>query len=156
MHAEEMPWRGERLCDRLAAVADVSCIRGNRVLETIYYAVMFIPCSFALGTLVDLLFPLSDNGCESTWTEAWRAALQLVVAAVAIVYVRKIAHIAKYNPVRCPQYKPHHHVNEYWGEVTLATVFIGTQRNLMTRIGTIRERIDPRAGTAATARWVRP
>ena len=146
MRAERYPWSGDRVCHRLAAVADTSCVRANRVLETIFYAVMFVPCSFALGTLVDVLFPLPRDGCEGTWKKAWYMALQLVLAAVAVVYVRKVAHVAKYSAVRCREYRPHHHVNEYWGEVTLATVFIGTQRNLMSRIGALREQVSPQRG----------
>jgi hypothetical protein len=155
MNEESEPWRPTRVCDRLGAVSDVSCIRGNRILETIFYTLIFVPCSFALGALVDMMFPLSPaDDCTSSWHTAWRAALQLVVAAVAVVYVRKLAHIARYSPVRCPHYKPHHHVNEYWGEVTLATVFIGTQRNLMTRIGDLRASVDRHATPKVVARWM--
>jgi hypothetical protein len=147
MREEDIPER-KSLAERLASLFRVDCIRGSRLLETAQYAFIYsllcLPVGVALDRTFTGLYPRVEEGQlysrRQLWTAVFMVVLQVVVNAVVIFYVRKVASIFPFFFNFCPKrYISHYHVEELFGEVAIAMIFVGVQTNLISVLEKIRK-----------------
>jgi len=150
---EEKPF-----AERLMSLLRVDCIRFSRILETMQYATLYACICMPVGILIDRacgpLYPkMEDEGEPYTWNQTWQAVaaaiLQVVLSAVSIIYIRKLADLVPFLFNFCPsRYVAHYHVDEVFGEAAIALIFVGVQTSLIKALDKIRARV----GGAAEAK----
>jgi hypothetical protein len=73
------------------------------------------------------------------WQAIGAATAQVILSAVSIIYVRKLADLVPFVFNICPsRYREHYHVEEVFGEVAIAMIFIGVQTSLVKALDKIR------------------
>ena len=73
------------------------------------------------------------------WQTVAAATLQVVLSAVSIIYVRKLADLVPFFFNFCPaRYVSHYHVEEVFGEIAIAMVFVGSQTTLLDALARLR------------------
>lgn len=144
------------LAERIASLFSFDCVRVSRILETAQYGLIFAIIAFFVGFGIDWLFrPMypkptkSIMGCkEPVYSKpqmAWALGLiclQVMVAAVSIIYVRKLGEIVPFLFNLCPdKYVPHWKVHELEGEIAISLVFVGVQTTLIDVLGAMRRSV---------------
>ena len=138
--------------ERLRSLFAMDCFRIGRILETTQYALLYacicLPIALGIDLLCNGLYPkveASKEGQESVYSrgQIWQAIaaaiLQVVLSAVSIIYVRKIADLVPFLFNICPsRYVSHYHVEEVFGEIAIAIVFVGVQSTLLEALARIR------------------
>ena len=133
--------------ERLGSLLALDCYRVTRILETAQYAVLYAVICLPVGLLIDAacrrLYPDPDERGVFTGARLWRAmgvaVLQVVLSAISIIYVRKLADLVPFAFNLCPwKYVPHYHVEEVFGEVAIALIFVGIQVTLVKKLEQIR------------------
>ncbi|NBU16858.1 MAG: hypothetical protein EBS48_07570 [Actinobacteria bacterium] len=136
--------------ERFASLIRVDCIRTSRLLETCQYACVYTLLCLPLGIAVDSLFaklhPAVEEGKKLTKAQLWKAvfvcALQVIVDALAIFYVRKVANLVPFLFNICPRsYVAHYHVDEFFGEAAIAIIFVGVQTGLVRTLELLRKQL---------------
>lgn len=142
--------------ERIASLFAVDCVRMSRILETAQYGLIFAIIAFFVGLGIDWLFrPLYPKptdrvaGCKEPVYSKLKMAqalglicLQVMIAAVSIIYVRKLGEIVPFFLNLCPEkYVPHWKVHEVEGELAIALVFVGVQTTLIEVLGAMRRSI---------------
>lgn len=134
--------------ERLRSLVAMDCFRVGRIFETAQYALLYACICLPVGLGIDLLckplYPKAD-GEESVYVggQIWRAiaaaVLQVVLSAVSIIYVRKLADLVPFLFNFCPsRYVAHYHVDEVFGEIAIAMVFVGIQTTLVEALARLR------------------
>lgn len=138
--------------ERLQSLLSLDCVRISRILETAQYAALYAIICMPVGLGIDAFFspfyPSTDNG-EITPAQAWHsvliAVLQVMVSAISILYIRKIADLFPFFLNLCPsRYVAHYHVDEVFGEAAIALVFVGMQTHLIKALEKIRDFFGPK------------
>ena len=133
--------------ERVESLLALDCYRFTRILETAQYAALYTCLCLPVGLLIDWLcarfYPEADAGNRYDGRKRWLAILvavmQVVLSAVSIIYIRKIADLVPFFFNLCPsRYVAHYHVEEVFGEAAIALVFVGVQVTLVKRLETIR------------------
>lgn len=141
--------------ERLASLLAVDCYRVTRILETTQYAALYAIICLPVGLLIDyvcgLLYPKEDEQGLLRGAALARAiavaVMQVVLSAVSIIYVRKLADLVPFVFNLCPwKYVPHYHVEEVFGEVAIALIFVGIQVSLVKKLEQIRKSLLPEKG----------
>lgn len=138
--------------ERLKSLLSVDCIRFSRVLETMQYAVLYACICMPVGLGIDILFgrfyPEVAEDQAYSWKQTWVAiavvVCQVVVNAVSMIYIRKLADLFPFFFNFCPsRYVAHYHVDEVFGEAAIALLFVGVQTSLIHALDKIRGRFSP-------------
>ncbi len=144
------------LSERVASLFSFDCVRISRILETAQYGLIFALLAFFFGFAIDCLFrptyPKPTKrviGCKepvySMAQMAWAlcfVCLQVMVAAVSVIYVRKLGELVPFFFNLCPEkYVPHWKVKEQEGELGLALAFVGVLTTLIDVLGTMRRSV---------------
>jgi len=138
--------------ERFRSLVALDCFRVGRIFETAQYALLYACICLPVGLGIDLLckglYPKLEptkEGEESVykggqlWQAIAAAVLQVVLSAVSIIYVRKLADLVPFLFNFCPsRYVAHYHVEEVFGEIAIAIVFIGIQATLLEALARIR------------------
>jgi hypothetical protein len=134
--------------ERLASLFDVSCIRLSRILETAQYALLYACICMPIGIGIDRIFnnlypsveeDSSYTSAKQLWQAVGVAVLQVILSAISIIYIRKIADLVPFLFSACPsRYVAHYHVDEVFGEAAIALVFVGVQTSLIKALDNIR------------------
>ena len=133
--------------ERVESLLAFDCYRLSRILETAQYAALYTCLCLPTGLLIDWFcarfYPEPDAGNRyegrKRWVAILVAVLQVVLSAVSIIYIRKLADLVPFFFNLCPsRYVAHYHVEEVFGEAAIALVFVGVQVTLVKRLETIR------------------
>lgn len=138
--------------ERLQSLLAMDCFRIGRIFETAQYAVLYacicLPVGLGIDMLCKPLYPKAQpakDGEEETYRggQLWRAiaaaVLQVMLSAVSIIYVRKLADLVPFLFNFCPaRYVAHYHVDEVFGEIAIAMIFVGIQTSLLDALARIR------------------
>jgi hypothetical protein len=136
--------------ERLTSLIRVDCIRTSRLLETCQYAAVYALLCLPVGICVDSLFaklhPTVEEGKPITkgrlWISVLVCVLQVMVDALAIFYIRKVANLVPFIFNFCPQrYVAHYHVDEFFGEAAIAIIFVGVQTKLVKTLELLRNQL---------------
>jgi hypothetical protein len=120
-------------------------------LETIQYAILDACICLPVGIGIDMLFsrfyPQVKEDEGYTWKQTWQAlgvsVCQVVLNAVSIMYIRKLADLFPFVFNICPsRYVAHYHVDEVFGEAAIALVYVGVQTSLIHALDKIRQRMS--------------
>ena len=139
---------------RLQSLLRVDCIRASRILETCQYAALYTLMCLPVGILIDSLFArmypkVSEEGKGLTRGEAWWAVLtctlQVMLDAVVIFYIRKVANLFPFmlDFLCYDKYVPHYKVAEIFGEAAMALIFVGCQTSLIDTLARLRKYFSP-------------
>ena len=134
--------------ENLESLLQHDCIRLSRLLETVQCAILYSFLGLAAGLAIDgllrPLYPTTHIGKpEGEPIQNWNelivtlgiAVLQIVLAALGVFYVRKIAALVPFFWNRCPtKYLEGYHVHEIEGEIALSLIFIGSQVNFVDQL----------------------
>lgn len=129
--------------DRLRSLFMFDCYRVSRILETAQYAMLYaclcLPVGIGIDAMCSKLYPEPENKTTYTGRQLWVAIavaiLQVVISAVSIIYIRKLADLVPFIFNVCPsQYMAHYHVGEIFGETAIALVFVGVQVTLVKKL----------------------
>jgi len=130
----------------LKSLFAVDCIRGNRLLETIQFAIIYGALAIFIGAGIDGLFdkwqPVDRKKKLSTKGFAINLGIclaQVTVSALAVFYMRKLIAVVPPLINLCPsRYVPHAGVHEFEGEIAVAMIFIGVQTSFISRLEMLR------------------
>jgi hypothetical protein len=134
--------------ERLQSLFRMDCIRVSRILETAQYAVLFGILTLIVGFGIDCLFrPLYPVVPKEEKLHGKRTLqvvgiilLQIMVSAVSVLYIRKVADIVPFVFEICPsRYIPHYKVKEIEGEIAIALAFVGIQTSLIDNLAKLRQ-----------------
>ena len=139
--------------ERLKSLLSLDCVRLSRILETMQYAVLYTFLCIPVGTCIDALFtplyPRTENkdaqfNARQAWHAIGVATLQVVLFAVAVIYIRKVVALFPFVFNLCPsRYVQHYHVDEVVGESALALILVGVQVSLVDNLVKIRKHFFP-------------
>ena len=136
--------------ERLLSLVRVDCVRTSRLLETCQYACLYtllcLPAGIAIDSLFAALHPQVEEGKKLPKGQLWKAVfvcvLQVMVDALAIFYVRKVANLVPFLLNFCPKsYVAHYHVDEFFGEAAIAIIFVGVQTRLVKTLDLLRNQL---------------
>ncbi len=96
--------------------------------------------AFYIGYHIELLFPKPDPK-KPAYQTMIEIILQCLVSALSIYYIRKIVRFIPFIFETNCEYKPHD-IEEYGGEITIAIIFVGVQKNILNKIDILREHFD--------------
>lgn len=135
--------------EALKSLFTFDCIRFSRLAETAQYAAIYAFLALFVGVGLDTacaqLYPIKDDGGPiRTWSQAWGTigvmVLQVVVSAVMVFYLRKVAQLFPLLLNLCPsKYKVGYHVPERVGEIAIALVYVGSMGTLLKNLDRVRE-----------------
>ena len=137
--------------ERLKSLLSVDCIRFSRIIETIQYAFLYACICLPVGIGIDMIFanlyPKVKEEEVYTWNQTWQAIgiciCQVILNAVSIIYIRKMADLFPFFFNLCPsRYVAHYHVDEVFGEAAIALIYVGVQTSLIRALDKIRARIS--------------
>lgn len=114
-------------------------VRLSQILEILQYSFLYAFVAGFAGILLEKIFPYPDNN-KSTNTILLEILLQCMLSALSVFYLRKVVKVVPFILEEGRYYKKHG-VDEYNGEIMIAIVFVGMQKNLLTKIDTIRSRL---------------
>ncbi|NDF03552.1 MAG: hypothetical protein EB068_00320 [Betaproteobacteria bacterium] len=143
---------------RLASLLRVDCVRTSRLLETAQYAALYtclcLPVGIGIDKLFELLYPKVEEGRRLTTRQLLAtvgvALLQVIMSAVSMLYIRKMADLVPFFFNLCPErYVAHYHVDEVFGEAAIALIFVGVQTSLIGALDRIRRCFSTRPQEAA-------
>lgn len=123
---------------RLKSLTRFDIIRMSQLLEILQYSVLYAFVAGIAGLLLERIFPEPDRS-KSNYQILIEVLLQCMMSALAVFYVRKIVKVFPFILEEGKYYKTHV-VDEYNGEIMIAIVFVGIQKNLLTKIDILRER----------------
>jgi hypothetical protein len=135
--------------ERLKSLLSVDCIRFSRILETMQYAFLYacicLPVGIGIDTIFSKLYPAVKEEEQYTWKQTWQAigvsVCQVILNAVSIIYIRKLADLFPFFLNLCPsRYVAHYHVDEVFGEAAIALIYVGVQTSLIHALDKIRAR----------------
>ena len=132
--------------ERIESLVRVDCIRLSRLLETAQYAMLYAVLCIPIGIGIDRLFsrayPRIEEGGTYSRKQCVHAvlvvALQVAFNAICIFYMRKLVNIVPVFLKLCKAYVSHYHIEEFFGEVAIAVVFVGIQTNLISVLDKLR------------------
>jgi hypothetical protein len=139
--------------ERLKSLLSVDCIRFSRIMETMQYALLYacicLPVGIGIDAIFSNLYPDAKEAEEYTWKQTWQAIgvsiLQVILNAVSIIYIRKLADLFPFFFNLCPsRYVAHYHVDEVFGEAAIALIYVGVQTSLIHALDKIRARFSAR------------
>jgi hypothetical protein len=122
-------------------------------METMQYALLYacicLPVGIGIDAIFSNLYPDAKEAEEYTWKQTWQAIgvsiLQVILNAVSIIYIRKLADLFPFFLNLCPsRYVAHYHVDEVFGEAAIALIYVGVQTSLIHALDKIRERFSAR------------
>lgn len=124
-------------------------IRITRLCEIIQYAFMFSLCAIVAGYVIDKAFthmyPVKGDsedkliGMGQVTRTSLILALQVVVGALSVFYIRKVIDLVPPIINLAPSiYIKHLNTSEASGEMALAVCFIGIQANAVKELEKIR------------------
>jgi hypothetical protein len=128
------------------SLIDLDTIRLSRIAETAQYAAIYAILALFVGVGLDMLcakiYPVKDGVIE-TWPQFWGTAgvvlLQVIISAVMVFYMRKVAQLFPLILNFCPsRYKVGYHVPERVGEIAIALVFVGAMSTLLKNMDRMR------------------
>ena len=135
--------------DSFRSLVTFDRIRITRIFEIIQYAFLFSIAAIFAGAVIDRLFaplypihgedsaPLKGTG-ESVHT-VLTLALQVVVGALTVFYIRKVVDLIPPIVNLAPEvYIKHRGVSESQGEMSLAIIFVGIQMNAIRELEKLR------------------
>jgi hypothetical protein len=111
--------------------------RFSQILEIIQYSILYAFAAGLFGLLLERIFPVPDE-TKQTHIILFEVLAQCVMSALSVFYLRKIVKIVPFI-LESGTYKTHN-VDEYNGEIMIAIVFVGIQKNLITKIEILRNR----------------
>lgn len=112
--------------------------RLGQILEILQYSLLYAFSAGFFGTLLEHLFPLPDES-KKTHIIIFEVLIQCMLSALAVFYLRKIVKIVPFI-LEGGKYYEKHSIDEYNGEIMIAIVFVGIQKNLVTKIEILRNR----------------
>lgn len=145
--SEQIPVR-KSFGERFESLVTMDCIRISRILETAQYALIFGILALLVGFGIDCLFrplyPAVGKDKKLRGTALWRALgvvmAQIMVSAIAVIYVRKVGELVPFLFEFCPsKYVPHYKVKELEGEMAIALAFVGIQTSFIDTVAKLRE-----------------
>ena len=136
--------------DRFKSLIAFDRIRITRLCEILQYAFLFTILAVSIGYMIDNLFyhfyPI-DGFKEDEEIKSFRhivrtiltLALQVMVGAVAVFYIRKIIDLIDPFVNLAPHvYVKHKHVQEASGELAFSIAYIGIQVNALKQLEKLR------------------
>ncbi len=130
----------------LKSLLAIDCIRLSRIAETAQYAAIYAFLALFVGVGLDTLcakiYPVKDGDIEN-WPQFWGTAgvmmLQVIVSAVMVFYLRKVAQLFPLFLNFCPsRYRVGYHVPERVGEIAIALVYVGAMGTLLKNMDRMR------------------
>ena len=140
--------------DALGSLFRLDCVRINRILETVEYAAIYSFISLFVGSYIDhffdKLYPVKDKDEIETRRQMWITigfvCLQVIISAVAVLYIRKMGDLFPFLLNVCPSiYVEHYNVKEIEGEIAIALVYVGCQVNLMRQLEKLKVYLYPKS-----------
>lgn len=113
--------------------------RFSQILEILQYSLLYAFVAGIFGVLLEYIFPLPDES-KPTYILLFEILMQCMLSALAVFYLRKIVKIIPFILEGGNYYKTHS-VDEYNGEIMIAIVFVGIQKNLVSKIEILRKRL---------------
>lgn len=123
---------------RFKSLTKFDFIRLYQLLEILQYSVLYAFVAGLAGLLLERIFPEPDRS-KSNYQILIEVLLQCMLSALSVFYIRKIVKVVPFILEDSKYYKTHG-VDEYNGEIMIAIVFVGIQKNLLTKIDILRER----------------
>lgn len=130
----------------------LDCIRFSRLAETAQYAAIYAFLALFVGVGLDSfcakIYPVKE-GAIKNWGQFWGTVgvmiAQVVISAVAVFYLRKIAQLFPLFLNFCPsRYKVGYHVPERVGEIAIALVYVGAMGTLLDNLDRVRSFLTTR------------
>lgn len=138
--------------DALGSLFRLDCVRINRILETVEYAAIYSFISLFVGSYIDhffdKLYPVKDEieTRRQMWITIGFVCLQVIISAVAVLYIRKMGDLFPFLFNVCPSiYVEHYNVKEIEGEIAIALVYVGCQVNLMRQLEKLKAYLYPKS-----------
>lgn len=128
----------KHISENLEKLLIVDKVRGHHILEIIEYSLAYAIVAGLAALSIEKIFPAPDEK-KSTNKILVEVLLQCILSAVAVFYIRKIVKVLPYIFENSASYNPHD-VMEYNGEIMIAIVFVGFQKNLLTKLEILRQR----------------
>lgn len=110
-----------------------------QVIEILQYSILYAFVTGFFGICLEKLFPTPDEK-KSTHRILFEVLLQCMLSALSVFYLRKIVKVVPFI-LEKEKYYETHSVEEYNGEIMIAIVFVGVQKNLLTKIDILRSRL---------------
>ena len=128
----------KHISENLKKLLTVDKVRGHHILEILEYSLLYAVVAGLAALGIEKIFPSPDEQ-KSSQRIVVEVLLQCMLSAVAVYYIRKVVKIVPYIFETSADYNPHD-VMEYNGEIMIAIVFIGFQKNLLTKLDILRKR----------------
>lgn len=128
----------KHVTENLEKLLTVDTVRGHHILEILEYSLLYAVIAGLAALGIEKIFPVPDEE-KPTNRILVEVLLQCMLSAVAVFYIRKIVKVVPYIFENSASYDPHD-VMEYNGEIMIAIVFVGFQKNLLTKLEILRQR----------------
>ena len=134
-----VPEHSRTFSERLVSLLSFDCVRISRILETLQYSVLYGILGVFAGTFVDRichgLYPSDAKTSRDRLRIVTASVIQTAIAAVLVLYIRKVAQLVPFLFPFCKEYIQHLHVHEYGGEIAIAIIYVGAQPHLVEMLG---------------------
>lgn len=132
--------------EALISLLSFDCVRFSRLAETAQYAAIYAFLALFVGVGLDQfcarIYPVKDGPIKN-WSQFWGTfgvmVLQVVISAITVFYLRKVAQLFPLVLNFCPsRYKVGYHVPERVGEIAIALVYVGAMGTLLENLDRVR------------------